>query len=61
MITVPDNSVYSNAFPNFNAFNESAFGHFQLSYSKSFVKDQRDINEVENFSKAKKDLLTKNP
>ena len=61
MIMVLDNSVYSNAFPNFNAFNLSAVRHFQLSYSKSFVKGQRDINEVENFSKAKKDLLTKNP
>ena len=46
---VPGNIVYSNALPSYNALDVPAFRHFQLSYSKSFVKSQTELNGIENF------------
>jgi len=46
---VPDNIVYSNTLPSYNALVVVAFQHFRINYSKSFVKGQTDINGIEKF------------
>jgi len=54
---LPDSIVYSDALPSYNALDTSAFRHFRINHSKSFVKGQTHINGIENFwNQAKRHL-----
>ncbi len=54
---LPDSIVYSDALPSYNALDVSAFRHFRINHSKSFVKGQTHINGIENFwNQAKRHL-----
>ena len=54
---LPDSIVYSDALPSYNALDVSAFRHFRINHSKSFVKGQTHMNGIENFwNQAKRHL-----
>jgi len=54
---VPYSLGYSDALPSYNALDVTAFHHFRINHSKSFVKGQTHINGIEKFwNQAKRHL-----